>query len=214
MSKFKLNFPQILAIVILFYSCLVMAGWIFNLDSLTRILPNSIQMQFMTAFTFFLSAVALMAIDLTIGGNREISQLILPETSISILLIMATLFVGGLTGVQTGIQGLFVEGNMVTAVIPGMPAIPTMINFILFSIASIIVLFEPPKLKRRLLYLAIPIILVGLVACFGYIFNIPFLYYQISKVSNPMAFNTAIVFVFLGSGLILTNESQKHENKP
>lgn len=184
-----------------------------NIDALTRILPDQINMKFATAFAFFLSSIALLFIDWEIKGEREISQIVLPATTISLLLIMTALLVVRILGVHTGVEDLFVHSDSVKTVLPGMPAIPTMINFILFGVASILVLFESSRTKQQLSYLAIPIILIGLVACIGYLLQIPFLYYQISEASNAMAPNTAIMIVLLGLGLILSARSQKHENK-
>lgn len=191
-----------------------MFGWIFNIDALTRILPNQVNMRFITAFAFFLSSITLWFIDQAVRDEREIPQIILPATTTLILLIMTTLVAAGIFNVPNGLTELFVENNIVETAIPGMPALPTMINFVLFGVASILVLFELSKLKQRLLFFGIPIILVGVIACFGYLFQIPLLYYKVSDISTPMAFNTAIMFVFLGFGLILSKESQKYENKP
>lgn len=214
-QKFKLNLTQILAILIFFYSSIVMAGWVLNIDALTRILSDGINMQFATAFGFFLSSIALWCNDQSVNGNREIPQLILPATTILILLIMVTLLVGEILGVRTGISDLFLEGNNVPYnPHPGIPSLVTMINFILFCIASIISLFESPTLKQKLSYLGVPIILLGVIACFGYLFQIPLLYYKISEMSTPMAFNTAILFVCLGFGLVVIQRNQKNENKP
>lgn len=205
---------QILAIFIFLYSCTVMAGWIWDADALTAILPIGISMQFITAFAFFISSIALWSIDLAVQGKREIPQLILPATATLTLLIITTLSAAGIIGITTGISDLFIEGNSIKgSVVPGMPAIPEIISFILFSIASILVIFPSPKLGQKLLFLGIPIILIGLIACFGYLSQIPFLYYKISPATNPIALNTAILFVLLGFGMILTGRSQEYENK-
>ncbi len=209
MVKFKLNLTRILAIIVCFYSCIVMTGWIFDIDTFTRILPNQINMKFITAFAFFLCSIGLWLIDLAVEGKREIPQVILPVISLLILLIMTTLLAGGLFGVQTETSDSFFTDTSVKTVIPGMPAIPGMFAFVLVGISYILILFESPRLRQILLYFGIAIILLGLLASFGYLLQIPFLYYKFSSTSNAIALNTAILFVLLGIGLILVGRSQK-----
>lgn len=213
MAKLKQNLTQIIAIIIFIYSSIVMAGWIFNIDPLTRILPDQINMKFITAFSFLISSVALWSMDLIVRGKREIPHIILPATTMLLLLIMMTLIAGGLFGVQTGISDLFGRGLTVKTVIAGMPSLPVMFAFVLFGVASILALFESPSLKQGLFYIGTVTILIGSIACLGYLFQNPIFYYKFSGQVNPMALNTAILFVFLGLGLVLSGRSQ-NENKP
>jgi hypothetical protein len=189
-----------------------MAGWILNIDAFTRIVPTEINMKFTTAFAFLLSGIALWCIDQEARGARETPLLILPVTAMTTVLVMATLLAAGIFGIQTGISELFVKGLTTKTVVPGMPSIPIMIGFILFGTASILSLFTSPKVNRVILYVGMTIFLIGLVACFGYLFQIPILYYKFAGTANPSAPNTALMFVLLGLGLVGTQKNQKHEN--
>ncbi len=210
----RLNISRMCSIFIFFYSIVVMAGWIWGIDSWTRISSNEINMKFAAAGAFFLSSISLWYIELAIYGRKEISQIILPATTLLILLIMATLLAAGIFGVQTGIEDLFVADSVLTkTVIPGMPAIPTMINFILFGIASILAFFEFSTKHKSFTYIGIPISIVGVTAVIGYVFHIPFLYYKFVGSSTPIALNTAILFIVLGLGLLsIRYIEKKYEN--
>jgi hypothetical protein len=192
-----------------------MFGWIFDIDPLTRIFPDQIAMQFVTAFSFFLCSISLRNIDYALKGESEGSLLILPATTMITLLITMTVLAAGIFEVHTGITDLFISGNSpLINTVPGMPAIPTLISFTLFCIASLFVIYGSSNLKQKIIYLGIPIILIGLIAIFGYILKMPTLYYNYSAGASPIALNTAVVFVLLGSGLMLSGNNQKNnENK-
>lgn len=203
-NMFKPIPVRILALIISLYSCIVIAGWVFGISSLTGILPGQISMQFITAFMFLLSGVALWFIDLVDKRQDEVPLFILPATSMLTLLIITTVFAAGFFGVHTGITDLYIGNPSASNVFPGMPSIPTIVAFILFGIASILVLFESPILRRYVSYLGIFIALIGVIATLGYLFRIPFLYFKLSTKSVPIALNTALMFILLGSGLVPT----------
>jgi hypothetical protein len=211
---FKLTPARILAVIILLYSLVVMLGWIFNIPSLTKILPNQISMQFITAFIFFLSSIGLWFTDLKVAGEEVFSIIVLPAISMFILLLLSTILSAGIFGVHTGITDMFVTGdNSASNFIPGMPSFPTLVSFALFGISILLVLLEKTGMRQKILYFhALPIIIIGLVACLGYTLRIPFLYYQISASWNPMALNTSLMFILLGLGLLLVMRNKKNEN--
>lgn len=212
MKHFNLTVVRIIAAIILFYSLLVMVGWIFSIDSLIRIGTEGVNMKFATAFTFFMSGISLWQIDLAMTGKKEIPQIVLPAIASIILLIMVAFLAGQLFKIDIGIDKLFLsekEGESLY----GMPAIPTMISFVLFGIGSIIALFEAAIFRKMLLGLGIIIFLFGALAAVGYLFNLPVFYYKVADSSVPMAFNTAILFVLLGLGVEFTCFANKYEIK-
>jgi hypothetical protein len=212
----KLTPVRILAAIIFFYSLVVMLGWIFNINALTGILPNQIGMQFITAFSFSLAAIGLWFMDLAVNGKSDIPFVILPGTAMLILLILTTSVAAEIFGVHTGITDLFIAGNnAINTPIPGMPSPVSVLGFILFSVAMILSLFNSFNLNKKILYFhAVPLILIGSVGVLGYIFNLPFLYYKFIDGSNPIALNTALMFILLGLGVFLTERSKINENKP
>lgn len=210
----KFSPVRIIAAIVFLYSSIVMFGWIFDFPALTGILPNHIQMQFITAFSFFLSSIALWFIDLASKGEREIPLIILPATSMLTLLITTTTLAAGMFAVHTGITDLFLKENIVFEnVLPGVPSLMTIIGFILFSTAGILVLNDLEYSKLGIIYFGILLILIGSIASLGYLFEIPVLYYRFSAVVSPMALNTALVFILLGLGLMWVERKQKNENK-
>ena len=203
MEFYKNNAWRVLAGIIALESLVVMVGWIFGIGALTGIFKDDINMKFPTALGFFLSAIALPFIAKEVRGKKEMAQVVLPAIALLILLIMATLLAGGVLSIQTGIENLFVQDTgSVTTATPGTPAIPTMIAFILFAITSIFLLFDFKKLKIILFSIGIPIVLIGFAAIVGYFLRIPFLYYDFGPTVNPMAPNTAVLFLFLGFALL------------
>lgn len=198
----KLSPDRILALIIFIYSLVVMTGWIFNIDFLVRIFPNSEPMAFVTAFSFFLSSIALWMVGNIVKGDEELPFVILPATILATLLVMSTVIASGLFGVYTGISDLFIAGNTLPPS-PGMPAFMTVTGFALFDIACMLSFFTDLGSFGRIISLfEYLIIAIGSVAVVGYLTNIPLLTYQFSSVATPMALNTALTFIFLGFGIL------------
>jgi hypothetical protein len=197
---------RLLALIIGIESSLVMAGWILNIEPLTRILPSGINMKFPTALIFFLSAWGLYFISESIENNDEHIRKMLLVITLAVFFTMILLLISNLLGIQTSIEKLFlVQQNSVNAFGAGSPSLPTTINFILFGLASSFSFFPSYNRAHRLKFFGYPILLIGLIPIFGYILHIPTLYYQFSPAIIPMALNTAVSFVLLGLGLIIVN---------
>lgn len=191
-----------------------MAGWFFGIDSLTRILPQGINMAFPTAVMFFMSSIGLYFIyRTTIENDYSLSPIILSGTALIIFLINITILIGSITGAQTGMENLFIQRQYyenINSAVAQAPSVPTIISFIIFGIANIYSLFSSPKHIRKIKSFGYPIILFGLMAVAGYIFGLPFLYYKFTNSSIPMALNTAIAFILLGFGLVAINMTKKN----
>ena len=56
------------------------------------------------------------------------------------------------------------------------------------------------------------IAVLGLLSIFGYVTNIPQLYYAWEDLSTAMAFHTSILFALLGAGLIITAKKNEIVN--
>ncbi|MDP2630657.1 MAG: hypothetical protein Q8P56_04570 [Candidatus Uhrbacteria bacterium] len=199
-----------LSIIIGIEACLVILGWGFGVEQLTRITPIGINMKFPTAVTFLATAVGLYYISRTAKENHDVSQIILPGIALFIFAYMSALFASAALGVTTGLDSPFtIEGRSVFTAGAGMPALPTMINFVLFGFASIVSLFPGTKQRRATVFFGSCIFILGLIGALGYILHIPALYYQFSGPFVPIAFNTAILFVLLGAGLIVIGKEKK-----
>jgi hypothetical protein len=201
----RYRIAKILALIIGIEACLVMIGWVFSIDSLTRILPDGINMKFPTALMFFFSAFGLYYIIRIIENNYELSRVILPGISLFIFLIMSTLLATGLSGEKIGIEDFFIVAqSSANSLGLGLPSILTAINFIIFGLACMFSLsFDANDNYKKLKFFSYPILITGLIAVLGYGLHLPILYYQFSISTIPMALNTALTFILLGSGLII-----------
>jgi hypothetical protein len=202
---------KIISLIIGVEAILVMSGWIFGIDSLTRIFSIGVNMAFPTAVMFFLSSIGLYFIDRTIKDDYEPSYVILVGMAFFIFLINITIFAGFFIGMKTGIENLFLkiqQYETINNTVAGLPSIPTMISFILFGLASIFSLFPGSKHKKNIEFFGYPIFTIGLVAIAGYVFGFPLLYYKFNNSVTPMAINTALNFVLLGCGLVIIGRNK------
>ena len=184
-------------------SILVMLGWGLDIAVLKSLSSNFVAMKFVTAISFFLSAISLYFITEALEGEIEKAQIVLTITSLTIIMLMGTLFFSTIFGVRTGIEDLFVREmpGATKTMIPGLPSVPTMFNFILVVSASVLTMLTTRNLKTKLRTFGLVIGSIGLLALIGYIANYPSLYYFIKGVNTAMALNSSILFILLGTGL-------------
>jgi hypothetical protein len=183
----------------------VMAGWFLDIPALQSIRPGWVTMKFSTALCFFLSGVSLLVIAQELEGRTMLGTLVLPTTTLLLMLFMVTLLGSVLVGIHTGIEDLFVreqEGALLSTV-PGRPSVGTMASFILIALAGVLTMLELSRLRRHLTLLGWMVLVVGLIALIGYGVRQPLLFYTIEGWSTAMAFHTACLFVFLGAALVL-----------
>ncbi len=124
---------------------------------------------------------------------------------------MATLLISTLLGIRLGVEDLFIreaEGAIKTTS-PGRPSVGTMINFILIATAGILTMLNLTRLKVHFLRIGWVVSIIGAVAVAGYIIKMPILYYAVENFSTAMALHTSILFLLLGTGLILLGKKQR-----
>ncbi len=209
---------RFLALLVGLEAVVVMIGWVFGIDSLTRLIPFGINMKFMTAFLFFMSAMGLYFISYAMHGDRDTSQIVLPGIVLTIFTVTVTLFASRLLGTPTGIEQIFVpQPNPIDLSadfsVFGWPSFLTLIGFTLFGLAGTISLF-PSQLSRKIVsYIGICTVFIGSMAIIGYVCDVPALYYDFNSSAVPMAFNTAILFALLGAGLLVAyQDTAANEN--
>ncbi len=180
----------------------VMAGWIFDIGALKSISPAWVSMKFTTAFAFVISGISLYFMARSREGEFDAAQVALSITSFILAILMGLLFFSAVFGIDTGIENLFVrDPGGAESVVPGMPSVPTMVNFLLIAAAGIMTIVNPGGVPVKLKTTGAAIGLIGALAVTGYIFNAPQLYYYIAGVNSAMALHTALLFVVCGAGL-------------
>lgn len=184
----------------------VIGGWSLDVGVITSVRPGWVTMKFSTALSFFLSGLTLACAARAVRGARELAQVVLPVTTLIILLLMATLFASTLMGVRTGVEDLFVReaDGAVQTTTPGRPSVGTMLCFIAVALAGIAAFLDPPYLGPVLITAGATVAVAGAVAMAGYALGAPALYYSFPAVSTAMAFHTAVLFVMLGAGFFIT----------
>src|ERR1700756_1619009 len=99
-----LNVVKILSFVVMVVGVLVMLGWIFNVQVLETMLPNSVTMKFNTALSFVFGGLSLFFIARTVEGKQGISQIALPASdliiSLTILGILGSIFLNVNIGIE------------------------------------------------------------------------------------------------------------------
>ena len=205
------NFSKIIALIVSMSGVIVMIGWIFNIPALTSILPQFVTMKFTTAVCFVLSGIVLYLTAINVQNNNDIAQLMSSFLSFVILLIMASLLVSVFLGIKTGMEDLFVRESpgAVKTVVPGRPALITMVNFLLIASVGLLSLFDKKNLLKVVNIFGLVTAFFGILAIIGYIADMPKLYGHFNNVSTAMALHTAILFVFLGIGFFIIRGNKK-----
>lgn len=200
----RINRSKIISFMVMLISTLVMIGWIFNIQMFKSILPIWVTMKFSTALCFFLSGLTLYFIIEIISGEKAIAHVIIPITTLIILIIMGTLLASTFLEIRTGIEDLFVKEkiNAIKTTTPGRPSVGTMLSFILIVIAAIYSIISTKNLSLILNIIGIIVSIIGSIAIIGYIINMPILYYTVKNISTAMSFHTAALFIIIGLGFI------------
>lgn len=198
-----------LAIVVACGALLVMAGWFLHIGFLTSVRPEWVSMKFITALCFLLSAVILFFVSRCHWLSRQNEELLLLSTSFLVFLIMTLLAISTFMNITTGLENLFVQEapGAVNTVVPGRPALVSMICFVLIAICGLVNLSSQAVARAVIRLLGLAVAIFGLIAVFGYALDLPILYYNINTQVTAIAFNSAIYFCCLGAGLMLADKT-------
>ncbi len=167
-----------LAWLVLALACAVMAGWIFDVRTLTSVAPGYTTMKFNAASSFLGLSVALLA------GSAAVRWLPL----LGVALLTSATLVQGWTGWSLGIDELVVEDLGTTGgAAPGRMAPATATALLVLSVAVMV-------LRTRRNHWVQPILLVptmiALTALLGYLYDVEQLYRVASLTS--VALHTAV----------------------
>ncbi|MFZ2205198.1 MAG: hypothetical protein WAV23_01255 [Minisyncoccia bacterium] len=202
---------KIISLIIGVEAILVMFGWIFGFDLLTRFFPKQgINMAFTTALMFFLSVIGIFFLNkITTENEFTISPIILSGITLIIFLINITILISSFIGVQSGLENLFVRQQdllVLNDIVAGLPSLPTILCFIFLGFANI---FSLLKYRKNIKFFGYAIFIISFIALMGYILKTPVLYYKFSPYAIPMAFNTSLSFVLLSICVVLISENKK-----
>jgi signal transduction histidine kinase len=190
-------------IVISIGTAIALFGWIFGYLEVTSIIHEGGTMKFVTAIFFILSGFTLYSVCNFIVRKSSIFYVAIFASSFIEFIFLMTLFSSIIIGIPTGIENAFSHEAYSQYNIPGKPSYPTIINFFFIVLVSFFALYDNKILEKYLYFSGSIIIIVSSIALIGYIINNPLLFYTIPSINSAMAFPTAILFILIGSGMIL-----------
>lgn len=176
-------------------SCVVMAGWLFDMPLLTRVWPGLPTMKFNTAICLFLSGAATALVYYT---DRPSVRYVYYSLSAIILSITALTLAEYFWQCQLGIDHLFVRdqySHTESTIHPGRMAEATAVAIFLLAIGLSGIISGRPIVRRLTQYALHLTTLITVIALIGYIIDVPNLYklYYYSS----MAVNTSVLLVLL-----------------
>ncbi|HYL65733.1 MAG TPA: HAMP domain-containing sensor histidine kinase [Nitrosopumilaceae archaeon] len=201
----QLTVAKILSIIVIAVGIAVTFGWIFDIVILKSIFPNYVTMKFSSSICFIFSGITLYFIARFKEGKGAIAHVAVPTSGLVIFLFMGTFLISNFISFQTGIESIFVKesGKVIATTIPGRPSIATMVNFILIIAYGIFSMSNSVKLRKSAVWIGYIVTGIGSVSLVGYVTNLPLLYYASPGISTAMAIHTGVLFVILGSIMIL-----------
>lgn len=209
MTRFR--FVKFLSFFVALVGALVIIGWIFDIGILKSVLPNLVEMKFVTALCFIAGGIVLYSAAEEQLEDSFVIQAILPAAILLILILMATLLITSIFGVSTSIDNLFIKENVgaINTVAPGRPSILSMINFVFVALVGILLSLGS---RKHLQWIGSLVAIIGSIAVLGYIINQPILYYLVVGRTTAMALNTAILFILIGIGFALCEKAASKQS--
>lgn len=178
-------------------AAVVMTGWIFDVDTLKRLVPGSALMKFNSALTFFLAGLSLRGA----GICRSLPCRRMGQLCAGLVILIGVLTLAEyLSGRDLAIDNLFVQEPAAVAgkYLPGRMSSQTALGFVFFGIAYLLsgAAGWRRTVSRALLWCVVFLSLVSLV---GYLYSALFR----SGVSQiiGMAIHTSFAFLLLCAGL-------------
>lgn len=201
----RMRTARMVAVTVSLAGVLGMLGWYFGIQALKSVLPTLVPMKFSTALSFFFSGITLFFIAQSLSGRASIAQAVLPATTLIVMLVMATLLASSIFGLETGIEGLFIEEEeaAVKTTVPGRPSLVTMADFLVLAATGMSSLVRHRRQRKLFLASGAFIAATGVAALTGYVLGIEFLYFSWPGVSTGMAPVTAFLFTLAGTDLII-----------
>ncbi len=180
----------------------VLAGWMFDIQTLKSVLPGLITMKPITATAFVLCGFALWAVqvpgDTHLAGARP--PFVIAASAITVVIGLFTLLEYWLH-LDLGIDKFPLRDTSVDQSFPGRMSPLSALAFILLGTALLLLKIDKP-VTMRLSRLASSLSgAIAMMALFGYAYSITILYNPTLRFRG-MGLHTATVFFFLSMGLL------------
>ncbi|MBK9925882.1 MAG: PAS domain S-box protein [Anaerolineales bacterium] len=184
-----------ISLLIIGMGCVVLAGWILNIELWKSIFPRMATMKGNTAILFILSGVSLW---LHIS-NRNIK---FAQYIAVVIIIISVLTLGEyVLHVSLAVDQLIVTDTNPGSQYPGRPSSATALSFFLIGLALLSLHHKDKSRLQELL--PVFVFLIALLAFVGYIYGASSLY-RISIYSS-LAIHTSIGLILLSLGIFFTN---------
>jgi PAS domain S-box-containing protein len=179
----------------------VLAGWLFNIQTLKSIYPGLASMKSMTALDFVLCGFALWAFQVPGDTRRAGSQrpLAIAASAITVVIGLLTLLEYWLH-LDLGVDQFPLRDTAVGQPFLGRMSPLSALAFILVGTALLLLEINKPVTRRLSRVASSLSAAVALMALFGYAYSITVLYKP--AFFTGMAVHTAAVFVLLSAGLL------------
>lgn len=187
-------------------SCVVITGWLFNIQILKSVYPSFVTMKANTAIAFLLAGISLLF--LSDEQNAERWKLLRSIFSLLVILIGTFSLFEYIFNIDFGIdQFLFKEapGAIDTSQL-GRMAPNTAISFIAAGLSLILINVKSIRIFTLAQILAAIVALISWTALLGYVYGIPESYGAADY--TKMALHTSLTFVVLSVGIISLKSHQ------
>jgi PAS domain S-box-containing protein len=200
------SFSKKASIAVIAIGCIVILGWIFDVQLLKSILPGLVTMKANAAVCFILGGFSLFLLqqrgaELTARNHQKIANCLIFSCSFLIILISLLTVVQYSFNVDLGIdQLLFKDSSTLTgAGTPGRMAPNTAAAFLLLGTALLLLSERRPK-YLRVQILSCSAFLIAFLGLIGYIYG-KALFYRIGDYTG-MALHASAAFMLLSFGIL------------
>lgn len=199
MKQFSVHIGDISNAIIGIVATTVCAGWVLNVQWMKTFHISETVMQFSTAIAFLISTVLIWSMKAYQQKKSPLSELLLPWSTLVILLLMSSLLFSLFLGVNPGLDNLFIDmSNSNSMFTNSLPSIGTMVGFLVMAVAGLLILIPNSYTSVSMGICSLCITVIGALAITGHVLNLSMLYFSFENFSYPMAPATAVLFMCIG----------------
>ncbi|WP_209402970.1 ATP-binding protein [Pseudozobellia sp. WGM2] len=182
-------------------SFVVLLGWIFDLDLLKQVIPETVSMNPLTAVLFILSGSSLILVSDSKEQLNRIGKLVASLILIIVLIKLAEYVFNFQEGIDSYLFGedLQEDNNLYLS---NRMASNTALCFLMMAINLFLYKVKGPLMLWIYQILSFGIMALSLLSFIGYLYVVDLFYSLLVKI--PMAVHTAFCFLLLGVALLLS----------